>query len=697
MRTDNALLLSCRSPYLDSDKTYPPLANLYLQSIINREDPSVGVEVSDEYSLQNAEWLNGFDTVGVSIMTPQREEARRLANFIRSVDPNIKLVAGGPHARHYLEEMVGEPWDVICTDDAERVMGPILRGSSERVVSDNIPVSVFEGFAVKPNRLDNGAFLRSFNYKLGERDSTTMMTGKGCPMQCTFCFRGDTRIMTKQDWKQIKDIIVGDEVFTFNEKKGIVEIGKVKKLFKRKVNKILKISCNRRTIYVTHEHPFYQYGKWVKAKDLKIGDILHVIDSKKMLGSKERYSLSKIGDKNPMKRKEVIDRANSKENYDKRRKNGFGVVKNKFNNIERKLNSILSNEWEFVGNKPIIINGYNPDFVHKEKRKIIELNGCYWHNCKEIEMFKKASYEILIRWEHELANELNLIKKIWDFETNGKEIRMITEINEETDVYNFECDNNTYFAEGVLVHNCEDAKTKVKWTPNGLIMEEIDDVAELGYKGVYLFDDIFTLNIKRMKPVVERLKANDLVYRCNGQAGHFDREDAEILARTGCYEIAFGAESGSQRILDNVRKRTTVQQNYDFVKNCKDYGIKVKAFLMIGLPGEDEGTIEDTERFIRESGVDDFQLAVYYPYKGTQIRADMDRGVGDLHFMGEGLGAYGQKGGSSESVVYTDGLSASQLLAHRDRIVRSYKPESHQNKWSDDKFFDTHLEGKIET
>ena len=112
---------------------------------------------------------------------------------------------------------------------------------------------------------------------------------------------------------------------------------------------------------------------------------------------------------------------------------------------------------------------------------------------------------------------------------------------------------------------------------------------------------------------------------------------------------------------------------------------------MIGLPGETINTIRDTEDFIKNSGIDDFQLAIYYPFAGTQIRDSIDRGDNfvDIKFEGEGLGAYGQKGGKTESVVCTSALSSQQLMEERDRLVKTYKPRSHSQM--NDGFFEAHM------
>jgi radical SAM superfamily enzyme YgiQ (UPF0313 family) len=234
------------------------------------------------------------------------------------------------------------------------------------------------------------------------------------------------------------------------------------------------------------------------------------------------------------------------------------------------------------------------------------------------------------------------------------------------------------------------------------IKQQLDHIVELGYKGVYIFDDLFALALKKITPICEELKKREIMYRCNGQARYFNEDFAKLLSETGCYEIAFGAESGSQKILDNIQKRTTVGMNYRFVELCKKYGIICKAFLMIGLPGETYETIQQTEKFIQDTSLDDFQLSIYYPYKGTKIRDTIDKNENnlDLKFEGEGLGAYGQKGGSTESVIRTQSLSSQELLRERDRLVKTYKPVSHINKWetqpNTDHFFDQHLKSITE-
>jgi anaerobic magnesium-protoporphyrin IX monomethyl ester cyclase len=237
---------------------------------------------------------------------------------------------------------------------------------------------------------------------------------------------------------------------------------------------------------------------------------------------------------------------------------------------------------------------------------------------------------------------------------------------------------------------CEDARTLTRWTSLDNAEAELADIVSLGYGGVYLFDDLFAINLGKCQPYLNLLKQSGLKFRCNVHARFMTDEFAAALAEAGCVEAAFGAESGSQVILDRIDKKTTVQQNFECVQYCKNHGITVKAFLMIGLPGETRETVAETERFILESGIDDAQLAIYYPYKGTMLRREMDEGLtSDLVVEGEGLGAYAQKDIGTDAVVRTPELSADELIEIREDLILTYKFRSHVGPR--DHFFDTHL------
>lgn len=255
---------------------------------------------------------------------------------------------------------------------------------------------------------------------------------------------------------------------------------------------------------------------------------------------------------------------------------------------------------------------------------------------------------------------------------------------------------------------CEDANTGVRRYSRDNTRAQLQDIATLGYGGVYLFDDLFAIAEGVMRPYCETLAEFGLVYRCNGHANTLTDSMAALLARTGCVELAFGAESGSQRILDGVGKGTTVAQNFRFIEMAARHGIRVKAFMMIGLPGETWETIEESVRFYEFLHAHEcpVQLAIFYPYAGTPfhrqyqqaLRVAGERGVVpgsdawydlfDLYIESDGCGAYNTRGARSHATVRTRALSAETLEKVRDELFARYANPKYV---SDTSFFDRHL------
>ena len=112
-------------------------------------------------------------------------------------------------------------------------------------------------------------------------------------------------------------------------------------------------------------------------------------------------------------------------------KNWLGSVSVKPNKPEKLVNSILDNifpnQYEYVGDFKLFIGGKNPDFIHRNKNKVIEFFGDYWHSkevigkssqehiSERIGHFKLYGYDTLIIWETDLKNIEDLKNKIIDF------------------------------------------------------------------------------------------------------------------------------------------------------------------------------------------------------------------------------------------------------------------------------------------
>ncbi len=220
------------------------------------------------------------------------------------------------------------------------------------------------------------------------------------------------------------------------------------------------------------------------------------------------------------------------------------------------------------------------------------------------------------------------------------------------------CPNSCYF--------CENAHTDLRLKSPVFVEREIRECVDLGFGGIMFFDDLFCLNQKRVDELCEVIKPFDIIFRGFAHARNFTEEMAETLSDAGCVELGYGAEHASQKILDTVNKRTKVQQNYDLIKTAHKFGIRVKAFLMIGLPGENHETVKDLKQFIQTSGVDDFDLTIYYPYKGTYIADHINEF--DLQIESNGLGYYKGKKGSAECTIRTKALSSKEIKQYQQEL-----------------------------
>ena len=89
------------------------------------------------------------------------------------------------------------------------------------------------------------------------------------------CFTGDTFVYTKEGNRPIKDIKIGDDVFSENPETGEKDLKKVKNIFVHETNMILHVVVGNENIKTTETHPFWVVGKgWTSAGKLKQGDRL---------------------------------------------------------------------------------------------------------------------------------------------------------------------------------------------------------------------------------------------------------------------------------------------------------------------------------------------------------------------------------------------------------------------------------------
>jgi len=147
------------------------------------------------------------------------------------------------------------------------------------------------------------------------------------------------------------------------------------------------------------------------------------------------------------------------------------------------------------------------------------------------------------------------------------------------------------------------------------IKKELPEVKE-----VFLEDDTFTINKKRIKEVCDEIKYRgiDITWSCNARA-NLDYESMKLMKDAGCRLLDVGYESGSDTILKNIKKGITTEDSRRFTKDAKKAGLMILADVIIGIPGETKETAEETIRFIKKVKPNIVQFSVATPMPGTEF------------------------------------------------------------------------------
>jgi radical SAM superfamily enzyme YgiQ (UPF0313 family) len=133
------------------------------------------------------------------------------------------------------------------------------------------------------------------------------------------------------------------------------------------------------------------------------------------------------------------------------------------------------------------------------------------------------------------------------------------------------------------------------------VLEEIRWLIEkYGIRSFYFFDDNFPVNKERAIAICEGIISNgwNLEWACCSHVKMVNRELLEVMKASGCVTIDFGVESGSDRILKNINKRQTREDIKKSFGLVHETGIFPRSYLIVGSPGEDESTIDETIELI---------------------------------------------------------------------------------------------------
>lgn len=189
-------------------------------------------------------------------------------------------------------------------------------------------------------------------------------------------------------------------------------------------------------------------------------------------------------------------------------------------------------------------------------------------------------------------------------------------------------------------------------------------------KAIFFEDDTMTVNKKRCKELAELIikKGIKISWTANARVG-LDYETMRIMKEAGCRSFCVGFESGSQKILENMKKKTTVKEMEEFMADAKRAGMLIHGCFMVGLPGETMETMEATLELAKRLNPDTVQFYPVMIYPGTEAYTwYKEKGL----IVTDDFSKWLTPEGLHNTVIMTEGLSSAEIVGFCDHARRVF-------------------------
>lgn len=157
-------------------------------------------------------------------------------------------------------------------------------------------------------------------------------------------------------------------------------------------------------------------------------------------------------------------------------------------------------------------------------------------------------------------------------------------------------------------------------SPENILGELKECVEKHGIKNFLFRSDTFTMDKKWTINLCNQIVESGLgiKWTCNSRVDTIDEDRLRAMKKAGCWLISFGVESGSDEMLEKLKKGATTDQARKAIQLCKKVGIRTSIYLLIGAPWETEETYKQTIDFGLELDPDFVEFFYVYPFPGTE-------------------------------------------------------------------------------
>lgn len=204
---------------------------------------------------------------------------------------------------------------------------------------------------------------------------------------------------------------------------------------------------------------------------------------------------------------------------------------------------------------------------------------------------------------------------------------------------------------------------RIRTRPAGNVIAEMMHLHNTyGVTGLMFYDDELNVN-PGMIDLMSRIKDTGIPWRLRGfvKAELFTSGQAGAMYEAGFRHLLCGFESGDPRILSNINKKATLDDNTRMLRTAHAAGLKVKALMSFGHPGESLETITATRDWLLQERPDDFDCTVITVYPGTPY---YDKAVS----IGDGIYCYSYNG----DLLYSEDVDFTERVAYYKGVAGHY-------------------------
>lgn len=249
-----------------------------------------------------------------------------------------------------------------------------------------------------------------------------------------------------------------------------------------------------------------------------------------------------------------------------------------------------------------------------DTKRFDDVAGVYWRCGSEI---RRESARPLLRNIDELPLPARQLLDIDDFvipdRLAGTDLRMV----------------HVMFSRGCPFpcSFCAAGQTRIQYRSGTSARRELLHlIDQYGIEGFSIVDDNFIVNKNKVGDICDHVADLGLKWSALSRVDTIDGPLLRKMANSGCIEVKYGMESGSERLLKVMRKNTNQEQIRQAIYATVDAGIEAKVFIIHGFPGEDAETTADTIKLLRELGsnISRVSLFLFVPLPGTQVYDQAD-------------------------------------------------------------------------